>query len=205
MNNFAATIPVAQMTSANQLLESQGFGPENFSVPAFSSAQPSHAMFHAWSDPLFEAAVLAIPNVVVEYGNMADNPRDVVTTLATSVGAAWSDSALPFVGVVTPGLHYRTVDNLPEYWWVIQQYDTAIWPDPSAPGLQALVVPARIPGEITTWIQPINQFTAYFLVNQFTGEPDEVTHNGQTWFASQGDGAGLNIWEPGVFGWTVRT
>jgi hypothetical protein len=90
-------------------------------------------------------------------------------------------------------------------WWVIQQYDTAIWPNPYAPGLTALVIPARMPGVVTVWVQPTNQFTAYYLVNDFTGKPDEVTHNGQTWFASQGDGAGLNIWEPGVFGWTVKT
>jgi hypothetical protein len=205
MSNFSAIVPVAQMAAANAELEAQGFGPENFSVPAFSGAQPSHAMFHAWSDPVFEAAVVALPGVTVSYGNPADNPRDVVTGLATSVGASWSDSALPFEGVVTPGLHYRMVGNQQEFWWVIQQYDTAIWPDPSAPGLQALVVPARIPGEVTIWVQPINQFTAYFLVNQFTGKPDEVTHNGQTWYVSQGDGAGLALFEPGVFGWTVRT
>lgn len=203
MNSFSAIIPVAQLQAANQFLEDEGFGPKNFAAPAFSSAQPSHAMFHAWNDPVFRAAVETIPNVVIQDG--LSSPRETVTAMADTVGVDWAQSALPFEGVVTPGLHYRLVDNLPEYWWVIQQYDTAIWPDPSAPGLQALVVPARIPGEVTTWIQPINQFTAYFLVNAFTGQPDEVTHNGQTWYVSQGDGAGLALFEPGVFGWTVRT
>jgi len=28
-----------------------------------------------------------------------------------------------------------------------------------------------------------------------------VTHNGQTWEVAQADGAGNNVWEPGVFGW----
>lgn len=202
MSGFSAIIPVANMAAANATLEAQGFGPMNFAAPAFSSAQPSHAMFHAWNDPLFRAAVEALPNVVIQDG--LETPRETVNVMASNIGVDWAQSAKPFEGVVMPGLHYRMVNNLPEYWWVVQQYDTAVWPDPSAPGLLALVVPARMPGEVTNWVQPINQFTAYFLVNAFTGKPDEVFHNGQVWFVSQGDGAGLALFEPGVFGWTVR-
>ena len=200
MSNFSAIIPVASMGAANEALEILGYGPNNFSVPAFNGANPGFGLFHAWNDPAFQADVAAIPNVTIS--TLPDNPETLVTEVTNAVGATWAQNALPLTGVVTPGLYYYVDDSM---WWVIQQYDTAIWPDPNAPGLQALVVPARMPGEITTWIQPLNQFTAYYLVNAFTGEPDEVTHNGQTWFASQGDGAGLNIWEPGVFGWTVKT
>jgi hypothetical protein len=32
---------------------------------------------------------------------------------------------------------------------------------------------------------------------------DQVTHNGQTWEVTATDGGGNNVWEPGVFGWTV--
>lgn len=197
MLGFSAIIPVAEMDAANDSLQALGWGLGNFSVPAFSSAQPSHATMHAWMDPLFLADVEAIPNVQIVEGDLPDN---TVVAACALVGAQWGGAAPPLEGIVTPGL-YRYSDGT--LWWVIQQYDTATWPDPNAPGLQALVVPARTPGEVTTWIQPLNQFTAYFLVNSFTGQPDEVTHNGQTWFVSQGDGAGLNIWQPGVFGWTV--
>jgi hypothetical protein len=34
---------------------------------------------------------------------------------------------------------------------------------------------------------------------------DIVTHNGKTWECTQGDGAGNNSWEPGVYGWTEVT
>jgi hypothetical protein len=129
-------------------------------------------------------------------------PWALVADVTAQTSTTWAQNALPLTGVVAPGL-YRYSDG--SLWWVIQQYDTAIWPDPRAPGLTALVIPARVPGEVTVWVQPTNQFTAYYLVNAFTGLPDEVEHNGQIWFASQGDGAGLNIWEPGVFGWTVKT
>ena len=33
---------------------------------------------------------------------------------------------------------------------------------------------------------------------------DIVTHNGKTWECTQGDGAGNNSWEPGVYGWTEK-
>lgn len=203
MNNFSAIIPVANMQSANDALEAQGFGPNNFTIPAYNGANPGFAALHAWFDQSFLSAVEALPNVVI---NMSvAPPTGQVSDVTFSVGAQWSQSALPLEGVVTPGLYYDVVDELKRYWWVIQQYDTATWPDPAAPGLEALVVPARMPGEVTKWVQPLNQFFAYYLVNPFTGLPDETEHNGQVWYVSQADGAGLNIWEPGIFGWTVKS
>jgi hypothetical protein len=200
MSNFSAIIPVAEMAQANASLEAQGYGPNNFSIPAFDSAQPGYALLHSWVGGDFRAAVEALPGVVVD--DSISIPSQTVTAVTNAVGATWAQNALPLTGVVTPGLYYYIDDSL---WYVIQQYDTAIWPDPYAPGLTALVVPARMPGVITVWVQPTNQFTAYYLVNPFTGLPDEVTHNGQVWFVSQADGAGLNVFEPGVFGWTVKS
>ena len=52
------------------------------------------------------------------------------------------------------------------------------------------------------WVQPLDQFAAYKLVNPFTGQGDRCTHNGKTWYVSQADGAGSNVWAPGVYGWT---
>lgn len=199
MGSFSATVIVADMQVVNALLEADGFGPGNFSVPFFSpgDGRPTHAAFSAWGDPVFRAAVEALPEVTI-----LDNSSDPVTMtsqLAESVGAQWMQSALPLQGIVTPGLYFDTEGV---YWSVIQQYDTAEWPDPLA--VPELVVPARMPGEVTVWVQPINAFTAYYLVNPFTAFPDEVEHNGQVWYVNQADGAGLNIWEPGVFGWVVK-
>lgn len=193
--NFSAIVPVAHMQSANQALEAQGFGPDNFSVPAFTGASPSHAMFHAWSDPIFEAAVAALPNVTIQQD--VSTPLDTVVALAGSVGASWVGSALPLEGVVSPGLHFRMVDNEPEYWQVIQQYDTAIWPDPTQ--IPALIMMARMPGVATVWRQPLGAFDAYPLIDEFTGSPIQVTHNGQVW----NNNAASNVWEPGVFGWVL--
>lgn len=42
------------------------------------------------------------------------------------------------------------------------------------------------------WVQPLGPQDAYQI-------DDTVTHNGQTWISTAAD----NVWEPGVYGWTV--
>ncbi len=199
--NFSASIPVAQMAAANDLLNNtaqtpgkKSFGPHNFSVAAYAGPSPTHALLHSWHDPEFEAAVAAIPGVVIQQG-LAD-PIVTTSTVAETVGAAWGNDAQPLTGTVTPGL-YKDSENL--LWWVIQSYNTATYPNPSA--VPALIRRAKVPGEAIPWVQPLDQFDAYKLLNPFTGQPDQCTHNGFTWKVTQADGSGNNIWEPGVYGW----
>ena len=201
--NFSASIPVAQMQSANDLLNNtsqtpgkKSFGPKNFSVPAYAGPSPTHALLHCWSDAEFEAAVAAIPGAIIEHD--AGTPIATTNEVAAASGAEWSAQAQPLTGTVTPGL-YKDSDNV--LWWVIQSYDTAIWPDPTV--IPALIRMAKVPGEILPWVQPIDQYDAYKLVNSFTGEPDRCTHEGETWEVTDADGSGNNVWEPGVFGWSI--
>lgn len=189
------------MAAANDLLNNtaqtpgkKSFGPHNFSVPAYSGPSPTHALLHAWSDTEFEAAVASIPGVVIQQG--LANPILTTSTVAETVGAAWGNDAQPLTGTVTPGL-YRDSENV--LWWVIQSYNTAVYPDPAL--IPALIRRAKVPGEKLPWVQPLDQFDAYKLVNPFTGEPDQCLHQGKQWAVTQADGAGNNIWEPGVFGW----
>lgn len=49
---------------------------------------------------------------------------------------------------------------------------------------------------IEEWRQPTGEHDAYKI-------GDKVLHKGQTWICTLGDGAGLNSWEPGVYGWEV--
>jgi hypothetical protein len=189
--NFSASIPVAQMQTANETLENAGFGPNNFSVPSYDGPSPAFGLLHSWSDPVFEAAVDAIPGVVIQQG--LTNP--IVTTSA--LAGEWSADAKPLNGTVTPGLYKDTAGVL---WWVIQAYNTNTYPDPTQ--IPALIRMAKVPGEILPWVQPLDQFDAYKLENAFTGEPDQCTHEGKTWFVSAADGSGNNVWEPGEFGWT---
>ena len=57
----------------------------------------------------------------------------------------------------------------------------------------ALFTRVAYPDEILPWVQPIGASDAYRL-------GDKVTHNGQIW---ENTGSDANVWEPGVFGWTV--
>lgn len=200
--NFSASIPVAQMQAANDLLNNtantpgkKSYGPNNFSVPAYAGPSPAFGLLHCWDNSEFEAAVAAIPNVVIEQD--AGDPIATTNLTATTSGCEWSAQAQPLTGNVTPGLYVDTNNVL---WWVIQAYDTATFPDPTV--IPALIRMAKVPGEVLPWVQPIDQYDAYKLVNPFNGEPDHCTHNGFEWYVTDADASGSNIWEPGVFGWT---
>lgn len=54
-------------------------------------------------------------------------------------------------------------------------------------------------GGIEVWTQPIGGDGKYPYIDPLTGNPYIVTHNGFTW--QNNHQGGLNVWEPGVFGW----
>lgn len=198
--SLCAIIPVANLLAANQQLEvdedTPGFGPGNFSVPAYGPSGATHAALHAWDDPAFAAAVKALPGVVWEESD--GDPVARTLALIEAQSAQWGAQApeLPD-GPVTANTIYQHDGGL---WLVIQAHDRAVFGgDPAQ--YPALIRRMRRPGEVLPWKQPIDAFSGYKLVNPFTGEPDRCTHNGQTWEVAQADGAGNNIWEPGAFGW----
>ena len=202
--NFCGYVATADLQAVNAQLEEEGFGPNNVSVPVYDGPTATGAMFHCWADATFQAACEAIPAITLTFPDSMPEPSAepalMVSFGAQEQGHTWCDDALPLTGNVTPGLYRDTAGAL---WWVIQPYDTAVYPDPAL--IPALIRLAKIPGETLPWQQPLDQYDAYKLVNPFTGEGDSCTHNGKTWFVSQADGAGNNIWEPGVFGWTQVT
>ena len=199
--SFTAEIAVANAAAANATLQTAGYGPNNFNIPVWTGgAMPSVAvMHHIGNDAAFQAACAAIPGVTIRtYG-----ARVVGTSAtATAAGGRWGGNAPLLQGQVTPGLYRATQADGGALWWVIQAFDRAVF-NQALTTYPALVRLARVPGEAAPWVQPLDGADAYKLVNPFTGQPDRVTHNGQTWRVSQGDGSGNNIWEPGVFGWVV--
>ena len=201
MSNFSASIPVANMQAANDMLNNtaqtpgvKSYGPNNFSVPAYAGPSPSFALLHSWGDAEFEATVAAIPNVAITQGT---DPTVMTKAAATAKGSTWGSDAKSLTGSVTPGLYK---DDNGVLWWVIQAYNTATYPDPTV--IPALIRMAKVPGEAKPWVQPIDQYDAYKLVNPFTGKGDLCTYGGFTWKVTQADGSGNNVWTPGVFGWT---
>lgn len=114
---------------------------------------------------------------------------------------AWAASRppLPSSGLINPGEIY--IDG-GEMWRVIQQFDRGTFG--ATPGTYpALIRRLRNPRRLYSWSQPIDQYDAWRLVNPLTGAPDRCTFSGQTWEVTQADGAGNNVWSPGVFGWAV--
>ena len=196
--SMVAIIPVANLLAANEALNELGHGPNNFSVPCYTGASATHGALHSWNDPVFEANVQAIQNVVWEISD--GDPVTRTKALIEAQGAKWGAQALelPGTGSVTAGSMYR-FDSL--LWSVIQTFNrTTYSAHPST--YPALIRRVIEPGIIAPWKQPTDQFDAYKLVNPFNGKPDKCTHNGKTWVVTQGDGSGNNTWQPGAFGWT---
>ena len=189
--SIVAIVPVASMKAANDALNAAGFGPGNFSVPAYGATGVTHAMLHAWDDPAFLAALEAIPEVTLGDPEAEGDVADRVMAAATDAGATWGQqaAALPGAGSVTPGV-YRFEDAL---WSVIQAFSRTTYPaHPST--YPALIRRLRDPREPSAWRQPIDQFDSYKLVNAFTGLPDTAIHAGKTWRTKVDN----NVWEPAV-------
>ncbi|MFT4179602.1 MAG: hypothetical protein QM612_09100 [Thermomonas sp.] len=198
--SIVAIIPAAGLIVANAALEAQGFGPGNFSVTSYALGRPSHAALHAWPDAALQAAIAALPGVVID--NSEGDPGQRTKALIEAQGAQWGSQAPAYAGTLTAGTLYRYSDD--SLWWCIQPYDTAVFADhPST--YPALIRRARRPGVAEPWVQPMDALDAYKLLDPFTGQPEVCTHAGKTWRVSQADGAGNNIWEPGAFGWSEES
>ena len=137
--SIVAIIPVAQLAAANLALEEAGFGPRNFSVPAYGDTGATHAALHAWEDAAFRAALEAIPGVIIlapeEGEELPTDPIEMTQALITAQGAKWGAKwgaqapDLPTSGNVTAGDLYRFEDSL---WSVIQPFDRSTYgADPS--------------------------------------------------------------------------
>lgn len=203
--SMVAIIPTADLLAANNTLNNtantpgkKSHGPNCFSVPAYTGSAATHGALHSWSDPEFEADVKAIANVVWEISD--GDPITRTQALIEAQGAKWGAQAaqLPDTGTVTAGSLYRFEELL---WSVIQTFSRTTYnAHPST--YPALIRRIAEPGTIPAWWQPLDANDAPKLVNPFTGKPDQRTHNGFTWKVTQADGAGNNVWQPGVYGWT---
>jgi hypothetical protein len=195
--SFSVTIPVANIAAANAALQAAGWGPGNFTVPVWTSgAMPVvAALHHIGNDVAFRAACVALAGATVrDYGQLAVG----MDATATAAGGRWGGNAPLLQGQVTPGLYRAVPADGGGLWTVIQAFDRAVFTNPLA-DIPALVRKAKVPGLIEPWVQPIDQFDAYWTKNAFTGQPDRVTHNGRIWRSVVAE-ATPNVWAPGTAG-----
>ena len=147
--SMVAIIPVANILTANATLlgtaeAPTGFGPNNFSVPCYTGAATTHGALHSWDDAAFEAAVQAIPNVVVQIGT--GDPVARTKALIEAQGAKFGAQSpqLPSSGTVTAGSLYQFDTDL---WSVIQTFSrTTYGAHPST--YPALIRRVHVPGEV---------------------------------------------------------
>lgn len=194
---FTVTIPVANIAAANAALQAAGWGPGNFSVPLWTGgAMPAvAALHHIGNDAAFRAACAALAGATVrDYGQLVVG----MDATATAVGGRWGNNAPLLQGNVTPGLYRAIAADGGGLWTVIQAFNRAVFTNPLA-DIPALVRKAKVPGAIEPWVQPVDQFDAYWTKNAFTGQPDRVTHNGRIWRSVVAE-ATPNVWAPGTAG-----
>jgi hypothetical protein len=198
---IAAIIPAANQAAATVALAAFGPGP-HFTVSGLSSAGLTHVGMHDWGGrTAYVAAIKALPGVIFNEGT--GDPATRLRALFAGVSAQWAVDAppLPASGPTVAGKLY-TWNNGQELWLSIVSFDRSTFGGPPAGLAASIIRRRRWPGDILPWQQPIDGFDAYKLVDPITGQPDRVSHLGQTWRVTQGDGSGNNVWEPAVFGWT---
>ena len=120
---------------------------------------------------------------VEAFVRLRDLATDEMALETPNLYPAWKEGVTYLTGerVLYDGTLYK----------VLQEHTSqATWTPADAPSLYTKVL---IPDEsvIPAWEQP-DSTNAYM-----TG--DKVTHNGSTWISDVDN----NVWEPGVYGWTV--
>jgi len=190
--SIVAIVPVAQMAAANLALEEEGFGPGNFSVPAYGATGATHAALHAWEDAAFREALALVPGVVVNDVEEVGDPITLTTALIEAQGAKWGAQLheLPATGAVAKDSMWRWKGDI---LIVLQAFNRTTYPaDPYT--YPALLARVHEPGERRQWKQPGYAFDTYRLVNPFSGKADECIYNGKTWRTKVDN----NVWEPAV-------
>jgi hypothetical protein len=200
---IVAILPAANLVAANAALSAWGAGP-HFTVSGLAAAGLTHGALHAWGPAAYITAIKALPGVVWNEG--ATDPAVRLRALLAGVSAQWAVDAppLPASGLTVAGKLY-TWNNGQELWLSISAFDRGVFSGPPSGLAASIVRRRRWPGDILPWVQPIDGFDAYKLADPITGQPDQVTHLGQTWKVAPGgvDGAGNNVWQPSVFGWVA--
>jgi hypothetical protein len=169
-------------------------------VPLWNGIRPGFGGLHLWGSQ--HAGLIAAIRDYFPSGQVDETegkPSDRFAALVAANGGQWGENAPLLQGIVTPGLYYH--EGTDALWWVIQGYDAGIWPDPTI--IPSQVRRARVPGVALPWVAPLDQHDSYKLLVPFTGQPEEVEHDGAEWITRRNN----NIWQPGTSdsGWLRLT
>lgn len=160
---------------------------------------------------MFDADGIA-PRRFVPHGKPDEDAGDFVvgtltgnTILYATPTAWWGDQVaeLPDTGTVEAGSMYYYGETL---YQVLVTHSRDQWGgDPEQ--WPTYIRRVRKPGEVREWEASRDRYDAYWLVNPFTGQPDQCTYNGKTWTVTAGNAAGTNTWPPegeNAYGWTAE-
>lgn len=188
---ISATIPVDMIDAANTVLESAGFGPDNFSVPLRTGdAGATHAGLHCWDSPFllqvleamqgagFEGLEITV-GVEVEGETVNDNLSPNFSHHASLNALEWEGVENWFDNPIMTG-DRRTFDG--KLWESLVDFN--VWEPPIG---WREVVESGYPA----WVQPTGALDAY-------GIGDRVTHD------NPNDGGAIWVYESTIVGNTTE-
>jgi hypothetical protein len=197
MANFSASIPVALVETANAHLDSLGYGPNNFSIPASADGvAATHAGFHCWHDAAFCQAIQdmvdsgAWPGLTVTDAGQMVEDEYVVQDGPPNFDQHCTAQALEWIPQAdiwheNPIMidDERTFDG--KLWVSLMDYN--VWAPPI--GWREVVAEGY-----PAWVQPVSSVDAYPLGGR-------VSFNGQNYESV----IPANVWSPAVYpaGWKV--
>jgi hypothetical protein len=133
--------------------------------------------------PTADESLIAAARLVVLPLLAADELKDDAAEQYAGLFPDWQPGVAVLAGEV-----YRWDGTLVE---VVQAHTTqADWSPDVVPALFKIHRTAAV----APWVQPLGGADAYRLGAR-------VTHNGQTWTNT---GSDANVWEPGIFGWSLN-
>lgn len=199
MANFSASIPVALVEAANAHLDSLGFGPNNFSIPASADGvAATHAGFHCWHDAPFRQAIQTMVDsgeypglTVTDAGQMVGAPGNevfVVQSGPPNFADHCAEQALEWVSQADTWHENpimiddeRTFDG--KMWRSLIDFN--VWAPPI--GWREVVAEGY-----PAWVQPTGAHDAYKI-------GDRVSFNGANYESK----INANVWSPAVYpaGW----
>jgi len=189
---FAAVIPIENMVAANEALSQ--WGNRSFTVPVWadSSHSPTYVGLHyQGGNAALEAAIKSLPGVQIS--EISGTPREQFADALSKVNAQWAETFPLLEGQVVAGEYRKTEDY--RVYLIVQSHDRDLQSHFDPDDVPALYTRVRIPGEVTEWVQPLST-GGYWLENPFTGKPDRVTYNGNTWEVAQANAGGRNTFSP---------
>lgn len=152
------------------------------------------SLLHDFVDGMTVANAEEIAKASTEFKEYVDPTQAMLDDILSQIG---DDSASALFNAWVTDHAYKFNDRASYsgavYRCVQSHTSQADYAPDKTPALWTRIKANPDPSEPEEWVQPLGDFDAY-------DKDDRVKHNGKIWISTYD---GKNVWEPGVFGWSI--